>query len=348
MASQLQEKRPQLQPSTKDWNVHENEVWLEASMLPGYNKADSCGYGTASQKLESQDRRRSQKGNSQKTVSTSGSGSQSSGNRSAGHQPSRSSASNDDSWSSGGGGSENGSSGETGSGENGSSHEEPTAQEDRDMKNEKRQVQKALRNTKVPPLTLDEKTPDSVEEETEESESTVFASIFQNGPAYSAGSAEHPKNCMPCVHYCFSKRRGCNRGDDCSFCHGFHESRLQQKRQRWKCNKKPPGKGDASMKIEGGLVLKQALLEETGLETLPVPKVAYGDVKINGGQILPPQLAYVLHPTGHLADPMTIKVPYGLQLGPAPGVRTFGNKVVPPPPGLEEFDNGPESTYVYG
>lgn len=112
--------------------------------------------------------------------------------------------------------------------------------------------------------------------------------------------------------------------------------------------KKPPGKGDASMKIEGGLVLKQALLEETGLETLPVPKVAYGDVKINGGQILPPQLAYVLHPTGHLADPMTIKVPYGLQLGPAPGVRTFGNKVVPPPPGLEEFDNGPESTYVYG
>jgi len=101
------------------------------------------------------------------------------------------------------------------------------------------------------------------------------------------------------------------------------------------------------MTIEGGLVLKQALLEETGAEILPVPKVAYGDVKSNGGQILPPQLAYVLHPTGHLADPLTIKVPYGLLLGPAPGVGTFGNKVVLPPPGLEECDNGPESTYVY-
>jgi len=342
--------------SRKTSGSEENDVWLEASMLPGYNKADSCGYGTASQKLEAQDRR-SQKGKSQKTVSTSGSGSQSSGSRpssgdrSAGQPQSRSSASNDDSWSSGGGGSENGSSGGNGSGENGSSHEEPTAEEDRTAKNEQRQVQKALRNTKAPAVNFDEK-PTYDEESTtveEEEESTVFASIFQNGPAYSVGSAEHPKNCMPCVHYCFSKRRGCNRGDDCSFCHGFHESKLQQKRQRWKCNKKPPGK-DATVKIEGGLVLKQALLEETGTETLPVPKVAYGDVKPTH-PILPPLLAYTLHPTlptGHLADPMTIKVPYGLQLGPAPGVGTFGNTVVLPPPGLEEFDNGPESTYLYG
>jgi hypothetical protein len=64
---------------------------------------------------------------------------------------------------------------------------------------------------------------------------TNVTSIFQQGPGVSAGSAQHPNGCEPCVYYCFSKR-GCNQGEACTQCHGFHESKLRKKRAQWKKN----------------------------------------------------------------------------------------------------------------
>lgn len=63
--------------------------------------------------------------------------------------------------------------------------------------------------------------------------SANLTSIFQFGPAQSNGSSKHPDQCEPCVYYCFSKK-GCNKGDACDRCHGFHESKLRKKRERWK------------------------------------------------------------------------------------------------------------------
>jgi len=59
------------------------------------------------------------------------------------------------------------------------------------------------------------------------------ATLQSHGPAVSAGSADHPNDCMPCTFYCFTKR-GCNRGKDCRFCHLAHQSKLQQRREAWK------------------------------------------------------------------------------------------------------------------
>jgi len=60
-----------------------------------------------------------------------------------------------------------------------------------------------------------------------------YATLHNEGPQTSAGSAGHPEECMPCTFYCFT-RRGCNRGLDCRFCHLTHQSKLQQRREAWK------------------------------------------------------------------------------------------------------------------
>jgi hypothetical protein len=179
-----------------------------------------------------------------------------------------------------------------------------------------------------------------------------FASIFQNGPAYSLGSANHPNGCEPCVHYCFSKRRGCNRGDDCSFCHNFHESKLQQKRQRWKGNKKPLVKlQHKSVEIIENQVSKQATGEQPELPlpvpiALPVPKLAYADAEL-ARQPLVPKLAYALPTMGYLADPMTV-VPSSVGEVPPPGGQLEGYCNVPLPPGLHDFGDFRYVDFVCG
>lgn len=60
-----------------------------------------------------------------------------------------------------------------------------------------------------------------------------YATLHGEGPQTSAGSTNHPDQCMPCTFYCFT-RRGCNRGADCRFCHLTHQSKLQQRREAWK------------------------------------------------------------------------------------------------------------------
>mmetsp|Transcript_50791 Transcript_50791/g.118693 ORF Transcript_50791/g.118693 Transcript_50791/m.118693 type:complete len:384 (+) Transcript_50791:19-1170(+) len=60
-----------------------------------------------------------------------------------------------------------------------------------------------------------------------------FASLTRNGPQVSLGSKGHPDLCTPCAFYCFSLC-GCRSGPDCTYCHMFHESRVQQRRQEWK------------------------------------------------------------------------------------------------------------------
>jgi len=61
----------------------------------------------------------------------------------------------------------------------------------------------------------------------------MHATLHAEGPQESAGSGGHPDTCMPCTFYCFT-RRGCNRGQDCKFCHLSHQSKLQQRREAWK------------------------------------------------------------------------------------------------------------------
>lgn len=63
--------------------------------------------------------------------------------------------------------------------------------------------------------------------------STNFASLQRDGPSASCGSKGHPDQCKPCAFYCYSLR-GCRNGDGCVFCHLFHESKLQQRREEWK------------------------------------------------------------------------------------------------------------------
>jgi len=60
-----------------------------------------------------------------------------------------------------------------------------------------------------------------------------FASLQRDGPSASCGSTGHPEQCKPCAFYCYSLR-GCRNGDGCVFCHLFHESKLQQRREEWK------------------------------------------------------------------------------------------------------------------
>mmetsp|Transcript_68965 Transcript_68965/g.165495 ORF Transcript_68965/g.165495 Transcript_68965/m.165495 type:complete len:397 (+) Transcript_68965:145-1335(+) len=60
-----------------------------------------------------------------------------------------------------------------------------------------------------------------------------FPSLVRNGPEKSTGSVGHPDECTPCAFYCFSLC-GCRSGPDCGYCHMYHESRVQQRRQEWK------------------------------------------------------------------------------------------------------------------
>lgn len=226
-----------------------------------------------------------------------------------------------------------------------------SSREDESQSSGKGSRQRAQSSLKDKAISEDANSNDQNSNDQNDSQSTAdtdgkdFASIFQNGPAYSIGSANHPNGCDPCVHYCFSKRRGCNRGDDCSFCHNFHESKLQQKRQRWKGNKKPMVKlQHKSDEIEENQVSKQAICEQPELPlpipiaALPVPKLAYADAEL-ARQPLVPKLAYALPPTvGYLADPMTV-VPssVGGEAPPTGGQLEGYARNVRLPPGLHDF-----------
>lgn len=293
-----------------------NDIRLEASMLP----------------------QAANKGTSQKTNSTT-SGSQSSGDRpirppASSHFSSGSGVGSvsDDCWSS----------------ENGSAHEEDT--------DSRRRVQSGLQKQKAEVPPSDDKVSSQDNQSTLDAQSSIpddnlstkFASIFQDGPAYSVGSAGHPNDCQPCVHYCFSKRRGCNRGDECTFCHSFHESKLQQKRQRWKGNKKPLSRQqpDSMVEIQRGQVLKLAAHEQSGGEQLPVPKLAYADADL-APQPLVAKLAYTITAkTLQFGEPMIITPG---NVGPYPGGSpTDGARARPlPPPGLDTaLDEFPYSSFV--
>jgi len=60
-----------------------------------------------------------------------------------------------------------------------------------------------------------------------------LATLRQCGPQHSTGSAGHPEECTPCTFYCFAKR-GCKRGVECKFCHLWHQSKIQLRREAWK------------------------------------------------------------------------------------------------------------------
>lgn len=47
-------------------------------------------------------------------------------------------------------------------------------------------------------------------------------------PSPSLGSALHNNGCVPCNWFCYSQR-GCNRGEDCSFCHMDHPRRSRRR-----------------------------------------------------------------------------------------------------------------------
>jgi len=61
----------------------------------------------------------------------------------------------------------------------------------------------------------------------------IYFTLKQEGPQTSTGSKGHPEECTPCTFYCFAKR-GCKRGAGCKFCHLFHQSKLQLRRDAWK------------------------------------------------------------------------------------------------------------------
>lgn len=163
-----------------------------------------------------------------------------------------------------------------------------------------------------------------------------FASIFNNGPAVSAGSVDHPRSCEPCVHYCFSKRRGCNRGDACTFCHGFHESKLQQKRQRWKGNKRPQPQHKDIPPAQMAPNEQGEVLKTLATEPKLIPKLAWGQA-IPVADALVPRVAYSLgmQPTNPYeparidVPPMPILPESPMALIPA-GPQLFS----PTPPGL--------------
>jgi len=58
-------------------------------------------------------------------------------------------------------------------------------------------------------------------------------SLRQDGAVANAGSVGHPDECKACAFYCYSLR-GCRNGDECTYCHLFHESKLRQRREEWK------------------------------------------------------------------------------------------------------------------
>eukprot|EP00428_Durinskia_dybowskii_P012178 CAMPEP_0170223362 /NCGR_PEP_ID=MMETSP0116_2-20130129/11380_1 /TAXON_ID=400756 /ORGANISM="Durinskia baltica, Strain CSIRO CS-38" /LENGTH=428 /DNA_ID=CAMNT_0010474063 /DNA_START=100 /DNA_END=1383 /DNA_ORIENTATION=+ len=60
-----------------------------------------------------------------------------------------------------------------------------------------------------------------------------YTTLRECGPQTSEGSKGHPEECTPCTFYCFAKR-GCKRGEECKFCHMWHQSKLQLRREAWK------------------------------------------------------------------------------------------------------------------
>mmetsp|Transcript_70065 Transcript_70065/g.150013 ORF Transcript_70065/g.150013 Transcript_70065/m.150013 type:complete len:392 (-) Transcript_70065:74-1249(-) len=62
-----------------------------------------------------------------------------------------------------------------------------------------------------------------------------LSSLQKDGAFANAASQGHPNSCTPCAFYCFSLR-GCRNGDQCSYCHLFHESkgRRKQRCEDWK------------------------------------------------------------------------------------------------------------------
>jgi len=71
------------------------------------------------------------------------------------------------------------------------------------------------------------------EGEDEEEGDAVYSTLRQDGPQNSHGAIGHPEECTPCTFYCFAKR-GCKRGLECKFCHLWHQSKLQLRREAWK------------------------------------------------------------------------------------------------------------------
>lgn len=88
-----------------------------------------------------------------------------------------------------------------------------------------------------------------------------FASLQRDGPSTSCGSTGHPDQCKPCAFYCYSLR-GCRNGDGCVFCHLFHESKLQQRREEWKRaqrEKRGRMRKNAREDSQGSVVASQAV-----------------------------------------------------------------------------------------
>lgn len=54
-----------------------------------------------------------------------------------------------------------------------------------------------------------------------------------HGPMVAQGNALHPDRCTPCAFFCF-KSRGCAKGADCQFCHGYHSSKQAIRKLAWK------------------------------------------------------------------------------------------------------------------
>lgn len=67
----------------------------------------------------------------------------------------------------------------------------------------------------------------------QDDEAAEPVSLKVNGPLWSPGAIFHPDQCTPCTFFCFQKA-GCRNGDDCAFCHLFHESRTQRRQREWK------------------------------------------------------------------------------------------------------------------
>lgn len=79
-------------------------------------------------------------------------------------------------------------------------------------------------------------------ERSEESDSIQGKTLERDGPIESQGSGGHPSKCVPCAFYCYSLR-GCNKGDQCSFCHMTHSKR-KTRGARGKRGKKSAGSID--------------------------------------------------------------------------------------------------------
>jgi hypothetical protein len=80
---------------------------------------------------------------------------------------------------------------------------------------------------------MDSQDEEQLQDDDDEPGGGDYATLHMSGAQTSAGSTGHPDDCMPCTFYCFT-RRGCNRGQDCRFCHLTHQSKLQLRREAWK------------------------------------------------------------------------------------------------------------------